>query len=242
MIDFHSHILPKMDDGSKSPEESIQMLTSYSSRVDGVVLSPHFYPTDEMLDAFLARRKKCGLLLMEALQKQKKENPDFKIPKMYLGAEVAYFDAIDTCEGIENLLIHGTNLLLVEMPMKEWNQRMMDKLISLYENKNVRPVLAHLDRYLFSHHVGPDTKLLENYLRNGGLVQINADSLLNPSRRRKLLLLFENGLAHFIGSDTHNLTTRHQNVDEVLDMLQKTHNDTVIRDIEEVERCVVLNQ
>ena len=50
MIDWHSHVLPQMDDGSKSAEESLAMLKMQSEQgVDTVIATPHFYANDESL-------------------------------------------------------------------------------------------------------------------------------------------------------------------------------------------------
>ena len=56
MIDFHSHILPGMDDGSSSPEESLAMLeVSAEQGVDEIFATSHFYPDEEDPASFLAR-------------------------------------------------------------------------------------------------------------------------------------------------------------------------------------------
>ena len=53
-IDFHSHILPQMDDGAKSTDESIELLKALAeAKVEKVVLTPHFYRNDENIAAFL---------------------------------------------------------------------------------------------------------------------------------------------------------------------------------------------
>ena len=58
MIDFHSHILPGMDDGSSSPEESIAMLEmSAGQGIDHIFATSHFYPDEEDPASFLRRRK-----------------------------------------------------------------------------------------------------------------------------------------------------------------------------------------
>ena len=60
MIDFHSHVIAKIDDGSQSLDESLQMLEeAYESGTDVIVLTPHYYPREEhTLDEFLKKRKK----------------------------------------------------------------------------------------------------------------------------------------------------------------------------------------
>ena len=57
MIDFHTHILPNVDDGSKGVEESTLMLTRlFEQGVNKVIATPHFYANDESVDEFLLRR------------------------------------------------------------------------------------------------------------------------------------------------------------------------------------------
>ena len=58
LTDFHSHILPGVDDGSTSVEESIAMLRMLSRQgVSHVVATPHFYPNYDDPEQFLRRRK-----------------------------------------------------------------------------------------------------------------------------------------------------------------------------------------
>lgn len=62
MIDFHCHILPKMDDGSDSINTSLAMLREeHTQGVNRVVLTPHFYCEEESIEAFLQRRKRLFL-------------------------------------------------------------------------------------------------------------------------------------------------------------------------------------
>ena len=65
MIDFHSHILPGIDDGAKTVEESISMLkSSYEKGVRITVLTPHFYPKgQESLPPFIQKRQEAYELL-----------------------------------------------------------------------------------------------------------------------------------------------------------------------------------
>ena len=57
MIDFHTHILPGLDDGAKTLDESIQLLKMEEEQgVDTIVLTPHYYHEREDLKSFLQRR------------------------------------------------------------------------------------------------------------------------------------------------------------------------------------------
>ena len=54
IFDFHSHILPGMDDGSNSPGLSIEMLEELKKQtVDGVVFTPHYYLKENTVETFL---------------------------------------------------------------------------------------------------------------------------------------------------------------------------------------------
>ena len=62
MVDFHSHILPGMDDGASSPEESLQMLArSRQQGVDVLFATSHFYADEEDPAAFLVRREEASV-------------------------------------------------------------------------------------------------------------------------------------------------------------------------------------
>ena len=58
MIDFHTHILPGMDDGSQATHESLQMLTLESEQgAQEILLTPHFYAHFDKISSFLERRE-----------------------------------------------------------------------------------------------------------------------------------------------------------------------------------------
>ena len=84
MIDWHSHILPAMDDGSRCVEESIEMLDLLAEQgVSCVIATPHFLANEESVDRFLQRRRASYDALMQAVS----ENH----PTVLCGAEVKYY-------------------------------------------------------------------------------------------------------------------------------------------------------
>ena len=69
MLDFHTHLLPGIDDGSQSVDESIQMLECMQMQgVEQVVATPHFYANHESVEDFLARRNAALQSLKDRLQ------------------------------------------------------------------------------------------------------------------------------------------------------------------------------
>lgn len=220
MIDFHTHILPKMDDGSKTVEESIKMLSSYPDYVTDVFLTPHFNPRYESPSSFLLRRKEAFNNLCEEIKKSQ-----IKTPSLHLGAEVAFYDGINNSEEIKDLIISGTNLLLVEMPHGIWTKRMLQELINLKVYKNVVPVLAHFDRYGFI--TKNNKEIFDYYISNGGLVQVNTSALYKFFERKKFFSLLYKNKVHFLGTDAHNTNNRKPDFDIALNFLKKNYQKTI---------------
>ena len=72
MVDIHSHVLPKMDDGSKSGEESIALLQeAYKQGVEAIFSTPHFYPKRDDPEEFLKRRDRSVRSLLSSGNERK---------------------------------------------------------------------------------------------------------------------------------------------------------------------------
>lgn len=216
MIDIHTHILPGVDDGSKDVEESIKMLGILSAQgVDTVVATPHFYI--EMADAktFLEKRNAVAEMLKEKLNSADFERPR---PQIALGAEVQFYNDLHMLDELEKLCIDGTNYILVEMPFIEWTQRTYQVLEQMCVNRDVVPVVAHLERYR-EFKKNPEAAICLK--ESGALVQINSESLCERSTRRRALKMIKNELVSFIGSDAHNTTTRPPCLEDAFEIINK---------------------
>ena len=116
LTDFHSHILPGVDDGSRSVEQSLQMLRAEADQgIMRIVATPHFYARHDDPDRFIRRRNAAAA----ALQKDMEDHPGF--PQIVLGAEVHYFPGISESEHLSKLTIEGTDYVLIEMPTPPWS-------------------------------------------------------------------------------------------------------------------------
>ena len=197
MIDWHSHILPAMDDGSRGVEESLFMLELLKQQdVKTVVATPHFYANEESVDEFLNRRAKACEELSSAMEEGS--------VRLICGAEVRYYPGIGRMQDLRKLAIEGTNLLLLEMPMGKWTEATVNELTELSATCGMRIVMAHIDRYMGFI----DLKTVNRLCENGLMMQVNANFFERMGTRRKALKMLDLGLIHFIGSDCHNLTTR----------------------------------
>lgn len=205
MIDFHSHILPGMDDGSESLEQSLNMLRqSFLQGVDAVVLTSHFYGDAEDPGTFLRRRRKALRMLAEGMLYRAEV-----YPRVIPGAEVLYFPGIATAEEVAELRIGNSRCILVEPPMEPWSEAMLEEIRQLGENFHLVPVLAHVDRYM---NLLGDRTLMDRALQKGLRVQVNGSFFLNPKTRKAAFANLKAGKIHVIGSDCHNLDSRPPNL------------------------------
>ncbi len=204
MKDFHTHILPGIDDGSRDVKTSIEMLREEAcAGIDEIVATPHFYASEGDIDRFLRRRTRAWDALREALTDE--------LPNVRLGAEVQYFEGIRATENLEALRIEGSELLLVEMPMRRWSRMMLDDIYEINSRPGIQVVLAHVDRYL--EFIGKD--MIEDLASRGLLIQVNTSYFLDWRTRGRAKKQLRNGYLHFFGTDCHNLTSRSPNWKEL---------------------------
>ncbi|MCI7739003.1 CpsB/CapC family capsule biosynthesis tyrosine phosphatase [Butyricicoccus porcorum] len=210
VIDFHSHILPNIDDGSKDINMSMEMLKrSKEQQIDVMIATPHFYADSDTIEHFLKKRTYA--------LKQLEDNIDFSAPKIVSGAEVCFFAGIGRADNIEELCIGSSDLMLLEMPFRAWSKgdlREVERLL----NRGIRPIIAHLERF---YRFQKDKELIQDLFAFPVLIQVNAECLLSWKDRRRAIKLFQSGQAHLLGSDCHNLTGRPQNLMEGRAMLEK---------------------
>ena len=222
MIDWHAHILPLMDDGSRDVAESISMINMQVSQGIGTVIAtPHFYANDETVDSFLDRRKK-------ALELLKSELPQ-ELPNILLGAEVRYYHGISRMEGLNALRIEGSKILLLEMPVSRWTEYMIRELIEMSRRANIQIVLAHIERYLNLQKQA----VWERIYDSGILMQVNASFFTAFVSKRKAISLLKEGRIHFVGSDCHNMTSRSPQIGKAFEIIQKKLGDDYISQMNE---------
>ncbi len=199
-IDFHTHILPNMDDGAPDSPTSAKMLEQLKQQgVKTVVLTPHFYTDRENLADFLERRAAAFQLLAPIAEQLELE----VVP----ACEMYFTDYIFNYENISALCVNSGKYLLTELPFScRFSEAMFDRISRLIGTLNVIPILAHIERY---PQLLKDKECLYRLIDMGCLAQINLNSLTDGFLQRRTLLGFiREDLVHVVGTDCHNLTTR----------------------------------
>lgn len=213
VIDFHSHILPGVDDGSHSVEESIALLRMEAEQGIGhVVATPHFYPQHDTPERFLKRRAEAERILRKEMQAHK------GLPELHIGAEVYFFNGISNSEAISELTIDRKRCILIEMPPLPWTDSMYRELEDLHWKQGLLPIVAHIDRYIgrFRTYGIPD-RLAQLPV----LVQANAEFFLKRSTSSMAVRMLKKNQVHLLGSDCHNLSSRKPNLEDALDVIGK---------------------
>lgn len=199
IIDFHSHILPSVDDGASDIKTAIEML-SLSKRmgVECVVSTSHCYPYSSAdVKGFLHDRERAYIKLMNEI-----ETSGVDVPVIKLGCEVHLTCDITRFRDIERLCVDGTNYMLVEMPSSKWNENTIDNVYKL-SIKGINPIIAHAER-----NIKQSADLIDSLYMLDILVQINAGSFGSHESKKFIDSMMKNKMIHVIGSDMHNLTYR----------------------------------
>lgn len=204
MRDIHSHILPGVDDGARTLDESISLLHSLEDAgVTDLVLTPHYIEDSK----YVCNVEKKELLLKVLLKEVEKENINIKL---YLGNEIYFEDnLLELLDKKEISTINNSRYLLIELPilnMPRETKNVFSELI--YSGYKV--ILAHPERYVY---VIDNIKLLDDLVRMGVILQGDYMSLFGKYGRgamKTLKKLIKSNYISLLASDTHH----HVEVDE----------------------------
>ncbi len=233
MIDIHTHILPELDDGSGSIEESISMLGMLSDQgVGTIVATPHFYIDETEPNKFLNSRQQAAEKLKAAIDSLSVR------PRIALGAEFQFYPQIHQLDCIEDFCISGTKYILLEMPFEPWTEHTFQMLEYLYTERNIIPVIAHLERYLQFQR---DFRFLQKLQKTHALVQINGSFVIDKSTRRKALKLLKKGVVSFVASDSHNITSRPPCLAEAIGIVKERSDGRAVAKLEFWEEKLLEN-
>lgn len=210
IFDLHSHILPELDDGSQSLEESLAMARlAVQSGVTAMVATPH------CADDRTAEVHSAWLLLREALQ-------DMEIPlKLYLGMEI--FGTKDTARLLRAgklFTINGSQYPLIEFSFRSSGDEETNVLRSVIR-AGFRPLVAHPERY---EYIRENPELVNLWCRMGCLFQVNRGSLLGRFGRgpqQMAFALVERGFVSAVASDAHSTRMRTPWMEDIRQLLSQ---------------------
>ena len=196
MYDLHAHILPGVDDGAKTPAETLAMSRAAAESGSKVVLAtPHRKDVTENLSVAHIRR-----LLDEMNAQNAARGVELSLA---LGMENHLDEALPSEIAAERALtMNGSRYILIEMPFfgrPAYIERTLDEVMDM----GLTPVLAHPER-IEAFQREPD--MLAGFVERGMLSQITSGSVVGTWGEEVMLFtreLLKRGLAHVMASDTH---------------------------------------
>ena len=231
-VDFHSHILPGVDDGSKSVEESLELLRMEAQQgIRHVLATPHFYASHDTPERFLKRRAAAWEKLRAAMANEP------GLPEVTLGAEVYYFSGISNSEAVSQLTIGQKRYIMLEMPSVSWTGIMCKELENIYVKHGITPIIAHIDRYIGPFRTHGILKQLEQL---PVLIQANGNFFLRPATASMALRMLKKNQIHLLGSDCHDRTVRTPNLGKVLQKIESSLGESALQQIQAFENAVLL--
>lgn len=212
MIDLHSHVLPGVDDGAETLEDSLAIARAAAAEgVRVLVATPHVradYPTDAATIRRLLARLRAAVT-------------DAGIPlELHGGGELAldYLPSVRP-EDLSELALGGSRALLLETPYQGWPLDLGEVILDL-RARGFLPLLAHPER---NREVQERPERLRPLVDAGMLVQVTSASLegrLGRRSRETGLELVRLDLAHVVASDAHAADVRAYGLRRGLDALE----------------------
>lgn len=238
MFDIHSHIIYHIDDGSRTPEESLALIRQDSAEgARDIIATPHYYvqyPTDP------------DRIRAELATIQNMADADGLDVHLYPGNEVLWFDSMtERLQSGEILTLADSHYTLIEFYPEEGYQTIL-RAVRNVRNAGYRPIIAHAERFRAMQEHG-----LEEVRELGAYVQLSTEPLSHKGlsglldRETKFIQkALKNQQADFLGTDMHRTDHRppvlrdairwiEKNLDlDYADDVLKRNAEAILRDAE----------
>lgn len=213
-IDIHCHILPQIDDGSQSMEETLEMLRiAADSGTTAMIVTPHYKK-----GRVGTPRHKIGEMIQQVQEYAWEDGIDIQL---YPGTEIYYNSSLE--EKLESgwlSTMNDTEYVLVEFsPMDSFQyiRNAIDDVFSL----GYHPIIAHVERY---ECMLKSVENVESIREMGCLIQVNAGSVAGNYGfmvKHFIKKLLKKQLVDFVGSDAHNTGKRNPDMDKCAAVIRK---------------------
>lgn len=218
MIDMHSHIIPSIDDGSKSVQETFDMIKEAEKiGFTDIIMTPHFLldyyePTPQ--EIIFWRNK-----LQEVL-----ENQNINL-NLHSGMEVYILNKLEDFIKENKILTLGkSRYLLIELPLST-TVNYLDHILFALQSIGIKPIIAHPERYKC---VQDEPDLVQDYIDKGALIQCNYGSILDlygKNAKKTVKILLKRNQVDFLGSDCHKEKTVYTIMPQAIKKIKKIIGD-----------------
>lgn len=231
--DFHTHILPGIDDGSQSVDDSVEMLRKeQADGVNTVVLTPHFYPQQMYPVTFIEKRQQAMEQLLGALSSHT------STLRFIPGAEVLFCPGMSQWDQLDLLTLGGSKYILIEMPFDKWSDSAYVELKQIQSERGLTPILAHIERYLPAFGIN---RFINRLNALPVLLQSNCEFLTDKRTQRMALKLICEQKIQLIGSDCHSPNWRSPVMAQAREILLNNADKQTLLFLEKMESFVIQN-
>ena len=233
MIDFHTHILPNIDDGSRSIDETFNLIKEAKEvGFDGIILTSHyienFYETD------VPERDVWVKAISENLGAKGIDTDLYLANEIYISENM-----MGLLEQRKASTINNSCYVLFELPLNEEPLNLYDVIYSLQENKLI-PILAHPERYSF---VQKEPELIYDLIEKGCLMQANYGSIIGQYGVKAEYIVkkfLENNMIHFLGSDVHRQNSIYPKIPFALEKIREIVGEEKLEELTTINPKLVL--
>ena len=236
MIDIHSHILPKIDDGARTTEEAFIMLEeAYRRGFTDIIATPHYMP-----GVYTCNKLQIEKLINDLQKELYKKNINLKI---YIGTECYIAENLDTLIK-ENIIstLNNSRYILFELPINT-KVIFLDYIIDNLKQMELVPIIAHPERY---EYIQQDPNILMDLINKGVLCQLNYGSLIGVHGRKAKdvsEILLKHNMVHFLATDCHAQRDLYDVIHEILDGLAQVISKEDIDNLININpKCVLENK
>ena len=234
MIDFHTHILPNIDDGSKSIEETFNLIKeAKEAGFEGIVCTSHY-----MENYYETNRPEREVWINAIHENLENKNIDMNL---YLGNEIYMSDnIIELLEDGKATTMNDTSYVLFELPMNAEPMNLYDMVYEMQQYKIV-PILAHPERYSF---VQTDPELIYDLIDKGVLMQANYGSIIGQYGKKAQMIVqkfLENNMIHMLGTDVHRQNTIYPKIPEIILELKSLIGEEKVKELTTINPELVIN-
>lgn len=234
MIDVHSHILPNIDDGSRSIDETFNLIKeAKEAGFEGIICTSHY-----MENYYETDRPEREVWINAIHENLKNKNIEMNL---YLGNEIYMSDnIIKLLEDGKATTMNDTSYVLFELPLNAEPMNLYDMVYEMQQYKIV-PILAHPERYSF---VQTDPELIYDLIDKGVLMQANYGSIVGQYGKKAQMIVqkfLENNMIHMLGTDAHRQNTIYPKIPEILVELKSLIGEEKLKELTTINPELVIN-
>lgn len=230
MIDFHSHILPNIDDGSRNMEQTVEILKeAKNAGFNKIISTSHYMEGYYNIDE--EQRKKL-------IEEVKEQNQGIEL---FLGSEIYVTgNIVELLKDQKASTINNSKYVLFELPLNTKEIMAKEVIYRLIENNYV-PIIAHPERYKY---VQENIEYIMELVDMGALLQSNYGSIIGMYGRKAestVKKLLKEDAVQFLGSDVHREKQVYDKIPKILKKLNKIISEEKIDELTIINPQKVLN-